>query len=61
MTTRFRGSLDIDEVGMRKSRYIVVAVAILLTVSVLFVACAKGNKFEMSGGKYVDKTSGITY
>jgi hypothetical protein len=46
---------------MKKSRYIIVALAVLLISAMLFAACSKGNKFEMSGGKYVDKTSGITY
>ena len=46
---------------MKKIRYILATAAILLTVAVIFGACSKGNKFEMSGGKYVDKTSGITY
>ena len=46
---------------MKKIRYILATAAILLTGAVIFSACSKGNKFEMSGGKYVDKTSGITY
>ena len=46
---------------MKKIRCILATAAILLTVAVIFGACSKGNKFEMSGGKYVDKTSGITY
>lgn len=46
---------------MKKGGYIFSAIVVILAVALLFTACSKGNRFEMSGGKYVDKTSGITY
>lgn len=46
---------------MKINRYITAVVAVLLTGALLLCGCSKGNKFEMSDGKYVDKNSGITY
>lgn len=49
----------IDEDRMKKICYI--ATVVILVAAMLFCGCSKGNKFEMSGGQYVDKDSGIIY
>ncbi len=56
--TLCRVSSAIDEVKMKK-RYI--TAAILLVLAMLLCGCSKGNKFEASGGKYIDKKSGVVY
>ena len=46
---------------MRSKKYIISAVAVLVMGAMLFCGCSKGNDFEMSKGKYVDKNSGVAY
>ena len=46
---------------MKKTRYIIIAVAFICALSAVLSSCSKGNKFEIDGNKYVDKKTNISY
>lgn len=44
-----------------KKRFLICAVCLVCACTTLFFGCAKGNKFEMNDGKYMDSKTKISY